>query len=111
MLAPKATLAAALLFGIGFDSVVVCTGAGLRRVTLSPSGEILAPRDAADALVPDAATEHCAPAAARPSRDLHAWSAVRYAALVPAPIVAPPTRVDAIEHVPRLRPVRAPPRP
>ena len=41
LLAPKVSLAVVQAFGGGFHSVVVCTGSGLARITLSPNGDVI----------------------------------------------------------------------
>ncbi|ASJ71006.1 hypothetical protein IMCC3135_04465 [Granulosicoccus antarcticus IMCC3135] len=41
LVAPKIALSASLLWGDGYRTVVICTGAQLLRVTVSPEGEII----------------------------------------------------------------------
>ncbi len=53
LLAPKVSLAVAATFGNGYSSVIICTGGGLVRVSLSPQGEVV--DDVSDAWV----SAHC----------------------------------------------------
>jgi len=41
LLAPKVSLALASAIGNGYTSVIICTGGGLARVTVTPDGEIV----------------------------------------------------------------------
>ena len=107
--APKVTLAAALALGVGLDSVVPCIGAGLVRVTVSASGEVVPDGEVLGALAGDA-SERCAPVDVPVRSDAErAWSAVRYAALAPPRARPAPPRVETWARVARVTPARAPP--
>ena len=72
LLAPKLSLAAAMLLGDGYRSVVICSGSELRRVTLSPGGEIV--DDVTEAWV----APHCVLTQHDVERFSRAWRLVDY---------------------------------
>lgn len=89
LLAPKVSLALASALGNGYTSVVICTGGGLARVTISPDGDIVEDVSerwsAAHCVLNDAASERLA----------RAWQRIdwpRYAAVATRqePALAPP---------------------
>lgn len=41
LLAPKVSLAMAATFGSGYSTVIICTGSGLARVSVSPQGDVV----------------------------------------------------------------------
>ncbi|WP_430881064.1 hypothetical protein [Granulosicoccus sp. 3-233] len=67
LLAPKISLAVAATVGNGYSSVIICTGGGLTRVSLSPQGDIV--DDVSDAWV----SAHCVLQDDRTSDMQRAW--------------------------------------
>ena len=67
LLAPKVSLAVAATFGNGYSSVIICTGGGLARVSLSPQGDVV--DDVSDAWV----SAHCVLQDSRTTQLQRAW--------------------------------------
>ena len=67
LLAPKISLAVAATFGSGYSSIVICTGSGLKRVAVSPQGDIV--EDVSDAWV----SAHCVLQDERSAELQRAW--------------------------------------
>ena len=74
MLAPKVSLAFVTLFGSTASSVLICTGNGLKRVSLSPSGEIVDGASSEDSWV----SPQCALPDQRASELERAWQQFSY---------------------------------
>ena len=94
LLAPKLSLAAATLLGDGYRSAVICSGSELRRVTISPDGEIV--DDVTEAWV----APHCVLTHHDVERLARAWRLADYphrvvvAGLPSPPPLSPPRLLD-----------------
>ena len=97
VLTPKVSLAVSALFGDGYRSVVVCTGGGLKRVTIGPDGGIV------DDVSKAWAGSHCVLVEDDVVALARRWSTLRRPVLrdpglpaTPAPSLAPRERQPAV---------------
>ena len=93
LLAPKVSLAAASLFGNGYDSVVICTSGGLARVTVGPDRALV------DDLSEVWIGTHCVPSDGVTLGLQRRWQALRRSVLRSLGALPPP----AVTPVPRAR--------
>lgn len=107
MLAPKVSLALVTVFGSNQTSVVICTGSGLKRVSIAPDGQIIDDASDEDAWV----SPHCALSDERSSELERAWHRVNFPQFAPISLVSV---VDSISPPNLIRPdvlSRGPPTP
>ena len=72
LIAPKISLAITGIFSDGYRVVVVCTGSGLTRVTISPDGSIV--EDVSESWV----SPHCLPVTADVEFFQRAWAKIAF---------------------------------
>ncbi len=95
MLAPKVSLALVTVFGSSHSSVVICTGGGLKRVSIAPDGQIIDDVSNESAWV----SQHCALLDERTSELERAWQRVNFPQFAPissfsvVDSISPPTLV------------------
>ncbi len=89
MLAPKVSLALVTIFGSTQSSVVICTGGGLKRVSIAPDGQIVDDVSDEDAWV----SPHCALPDERTSALERAWQRVNF------PQFAPMSSVNVVDNI------------
>ncbi len=107
MLAPKVSLALVTVFGSTQTSVVICTGSGLKRVSIAPDGQIIDDASDKDAWV----SPHCALSDERSVELERAWQRVNFPRFAPISSVSV---VDSISPPTLIRPdvlSRGPPAP
>ena len=107
MLAPKVSLALVTVFGSTQSSVVICTGGGLKRVSIAPDGQIIDDASDEDAWV----SPHCALSDERTSELERAWQRVDFPRFSP---ISSLSVVDSVSLPSLIRPdvlSRGPPAP
>ena len=107
MLAPKVSLALVTVFGSSHSSVVICTGGGLKRVSIAPDGQIIDDVSNESAWV----SQHCALLDERTSELERAWQRVNFPQFAP---ISSFSVVDSISPPTLVRPdvlSRGPPAP
>ncbi len=107
MLAPKVSLALVTVFGSTQTSVVICTGSGLKRVSIAPDGQIIDDASDEDAWV----SPHCALPDERTSELERAWQRVNFPQFAP---ISSFSVIDSISPPTLIRPdvlSRGPPAP
>lgn len=72
LLAPKVSLAVAATFGSGYSTVIICTGGGLARVSVSPQGDVVG--DVSEAWT----SAHCVLQDERTSRLERVWQSAAF---------------------------------
>ncbi len=97
MLAPKVSLALVTVFGSTHSSVVICTGGGLKRVTISPDGQIVDDISDENAWV----SPQCALPDERTSELERAWQRVNFPQFAPISSISV---VDSISPPTLIRP-------
>ena len=103
LLAPKVSLAVAATFGNGYSSVIICTGGGLARVSLSPQGDIV--DDVSAAWV----SAHCVLQDSRTTQLQRAWQQTAFPDFsAVAPLVERSQEVSTL-RLPRTVSNRGPP--
>ena len=95
MIAPKVSLALVTVFGSTHSSVVICTGGGLKRVSITPDGQIAEDASDESAWV----SPHCALPDERTAELERAWHRVNFPQFAPissfgvVDSISPPTLV------------------